>query len=46
VWLGGPIVHYAVENIAAADISEIEIVVSPVTRRDVQASLNGYGDAI
>ena len=39
---GRPIIHYAVENIVAAGIREIGVVVSPATRDDVQASLNGY----
>ncbi len=40
---GRPIIHYGVENLLAAGIREIGVVVSPETEKDLRVTLEGYG---
>ncbi len=42
---GKPIIAYAVENLLAAGVREIGVVVSPKTQPDVAAALNGHPEA-
>ncbi len=42
---GRPIIHYALDNLMDAGVHEIGIVVSPDTRTDLQAALNGVDGA-
>ncbi|SDE90075.1 glucose-1-phosphate thymidylyltransferase [Thermus arciformis] len=39
---GRPIIHYAVENLLAAGMEEIGVVVSPETEKDIREALSGY----
>lgn len=39
---GKPIIHYAIEDLRGAGISEIGVVVSPDTQEDIQAALNNF----
>ena len=39
---GRPIIHYALDNLREVGIREVGVVVSPDTRTDVQAALNGF----
>ncbi|WP_041658495.1 glucose-1-phosphate thymidylyltransferase [Marinithermus hydrothermalis] len=42
---GRPIIHYAVENLTRSGITEIGVVVSPDTAKDIRLALNGFKDA-
>jgi len=39
---GKPIIHYAVENLREAGITEVGVVVSPDTREDIQQALKDF----
>ncbi len=39
---GRPIIHYAVDNLLAAGVEEIGVVVSPETEKDLREALGGY----
>ncbi|MGC8968616.1 MAG: sugar phosphate nucleotidyltransferase, partial [Thermus sp.] len=39
---GRPIIHYALDNLLAAGVEEIGVVVSPETEKDLREALSGY----